>query len=67
MTTEKKSILVIDDCETLLMTFKHVLENQGYLVTLAVHGKDGLEMLHNMEAPDVVLLDGWLPVLGREE
>jgi CheY-like chemotaxis protein len=53
----KKSILVIDDNQDILMCDKIILERAGYDVSVASSGKEGLAALAESPAPDLVLLD----------
>jgi DNA-binding NtrC family response regulator len=54
------SILIIDDNEQILYTFKIRLESWGYRVLLARDGQTGLTLCES-ETPDLVLLDYKLP------
>lgn len=58
----KKHILVVEDENTLALALKKKLENAGYLVSVSVDGKDGLNKIIH-EKPDLVLLDLILPVM----
>jgi CheY-like chemotaxis protein len=53
----KKSILVIDDNQGLLVCDKIILERAGYEVLTAASGKEGLIALVEGSAPDLILLD----------
>ena len=53
----KKSILVIDDNQKLLVCDKIILERAGYEVLTASSGKEGLEILAKNPVPDLILLD----------
>ena len=63
---EKKRILVVDDDETILKSFKEILESRGYLVETA---KTGLEALEKSEDQhyDLALLDIKLPDIEGTE
>ena len=58
----KKHILVVEDENTLAFALKKKLESVGYLVTVALDGKDALNKIEQ-EKPDLVLLDLILPVM----
>lgn len=53
----KKSILIIDDNQDLLVCDKIFLERAGYEVLTASSGKEGLNVLTEGAAPDLILLD----------
>lgn len=56
----KAKILVVDDEESILETVSGILEDEGYEVTTAASGKEGIRQFKET-SPDVVLLDVWLP------
>src|SRR5262245_29549972 len=53
---DKKSVLVIDDEPTPRELLRSILEAQGYVVSLAASGEEGLEQIR-ANPPDLVLLD----------
>jgi two-component system alkaline phosphatase synthesis response regulator PhoP len=53
-------ILIIEDEEHIVELIKFNLENNGYKVSFALDGWEGLELIEN-EQPDLVLLDLMLP------
>jgi len=55
-------ILVVDDDENLRTVYKKNLENRGYRVETAIHGKDALIKVSNWK-PDIVILDILMPEL----
>jgi DNA-binding response OmpR family regulator len=57
-----KTVLVIDDSETVRATISDRLERGGYNVASAVNGREGLRRLYEIK-PDVVLLDVVMPEL----
>ncbi len=57
-----KTILVIDDSETVRATVSDRLERGGYNVASAGNGREGLRRLYEIK-PDVVLLDVVMPEL----
>ncbi len=57
---EKKRILVIEDVESDQRLLQAALEPEGYLVSLAATGEEGLRLFEEQE-PDLVLLDLRLP------
>jgi CheY-like chemotaxis protein len=60
-------ILVVDDDEDVRDAMCLVLERAGYVVSLAAHGKEALESLHQHGAPDLILLDLMMPVMDGWE
>jgi len=57
-----KTILVIDDDEDLNSALKEVLELKGYEVFCAFNGRQGMELLKEIE-PDLVITDIVMPEL----
>ena len=61
-----KTILVVDDEYALVEGLTELLQDEGYRVTSAGNGRDGLARLQK-EKPDLVLVDLMMPVAdGRE-
>ena len=59
-------VLVVDDEAGIRQTLSEVLKDEGYRVTTAGSGKEGLEVLRS-ERPDAVLLDIWMPEMDGLE
>ena len=57
---KKKKILLIDDEEDILEILSYNLEKEGYLVTTATNGNDGILKAKEM-IPDLILLDVMMP------
>ena len=57
---QKKKILLIDDEVDILEIMSYNLEKEGYLVTTATNGNDGIEKAKEM-IPDLILLDVMMP------
>jgi UDP-3-O-[3-hydroxymyristoyl] N-acetylglucosamine deacetylase len=55
-------ILIIDDEKDILNTLSSILEDEGFTVSKAMDGKEGLAIFEK-EKPDIVLLDVWMPEL----
>ena len=62
----KKTILIADDDELVLMTLEALLESQGYDTTTAWSGREALKLMRSRSF-DLVLLDDYLPDLDSEE
>ena len=60
---EKKKVLLIDDDSSLLVTLGDFLGYQGYDVTTADSGEEGLRELKTM-TPDLIILDMSMPGMG---
>ncbi|WP_432464258.1 hybrid sensor histidine kinase/response regulator [Agarivorans sp. QJM3NY_33] len=60
------TILVVDDEKVIRQSIADQLEDLGYRVLLAEHGRDGLQLME-MERPDVVLTDLRMSVMGGLE
>ena len=60
---EKRKILLIDDDTSLLTTLRDFLSFEGYEVTTAASGEQGLKVLDTLE-PDLIILDMSMPGMG---
>jgi DNA-binding response OmpR family regulator len=56
----KKSILIVEDEETLLRALSEKLEREGFAVYKAINGEEGLRMAME-NTPDLILLDLVMP------
>ena len=56
----KKSILVVDDEESIRTSLSGVLKDEGFKVSLAGSGMEAIKKVEK-ELPDLVLLDIWMP------
>lgn len=54
------NILIIDDEETIRLSLRGILEDEGFSVVEAETGEEGLDLL-GTDIPDLVFLDIWLP------
>jgi two-component system nitrogen regulation response regulator NtrX len=61
-----QTVLVVDDEEGIRNALQGILEDEGYRVILANDGLDALTQLQ-LEIPDLVLLDIWMPRLDGME
>jgi PAS domain S-box-containing protein len=63
-----RTILVVDDEETVLSVSRRVLEGAGFGVLCASNGLEGIEVFRQRQAEiDVVLLDMTMPKMGGKE
>lgn len=62
-----RSILIVEDDADIRETLKYALELEGYEVTTAHNGRDGLEQLPKMAKPCLILLDLMMPVMNGWE
>jgi len=56
----QRTILVVDDEESICQSLKGALSDEGYEVWTVLSGEECLELLKE-ERPDLILLDIWLP------
>jgi len=63
MDNEKKTILLIDDDTSLLVTLSDFLRFEGHEVVTADSGEQGLKRLQTLE-PDLIILDMSMPGMG---
>ncbi len=66
MTDQKKTILVVEDEEPMLLVLKDVLKVEGYNVLQAKNGIEGLELALK-DHPDLILLDILMPKMDGLE
>jgi two-component system chemotaxis response regulator CheY len=57
-----KTVLTVDDSRTMRRMLRLTLEEKGYRVIEAEHGRHGLEVLET-ETPDVIVTDINMPVM----
>jgi CheY-like chemotaxis protein len=62
-----RSILIVEDDETIRETIAELLQGEGFRVLTAGDGKRGLELLHACQDAALVLLDLWMPVMNGWE
>jgi two-component system chemotaxis response regulator CheY len=56
-----KHILIVDDSKTIRNLLAFVLKSEGFKVTMAEDGLDGLEKLYNAERVDLIVSDINMP------
>ncbi len=57
---KKKTILIVDDEESIHLLYREELEEEGYAVLSAMSGEEGLKIFEE-EHPDLVILDINMP------
>ena len=62
----KKTVLVVEDDNDLLMIYKEILEMNKFDVHTAVNGQEGVEKFKQIQ-PSLVIMDGDMPVLDGYE
>ena len=58
----KKSVLVVEDDKDLLNIYNEILEMNGFDVSMASNGEEGVKKFREIE-PSLVIMDGDMPVL----
>jgi CheY-like chemotaxis protein len=66
-TKKEPRILLVEDDPLTREALAYILEVEGYFVSTANDGRQGLELLHRSPRPAVVLLDLGLPVVNGHE
>jgi CheY-like chemotaxis protein len=61
------SILVVDDDNAIRETLRAILEDEGYPVVAASHGREALERLADMATPGLCIIDLVMPVMNGWE
>ncbi|MBI3398566.1 MAG: UDP-3-O-[3-hydroxymyristoyl] N-acetylglucosamine deacetylase [Deltaproteobacteria bacterium] len=61
-----KTIMVVDDEESIRQSLSDVLQDEGFDVILAGDGREALKMLDS-NMPDLIILDIWMPVMDGTE
>jgi CheY-like chemotaxis protein len=59
-----KTILIVDDEPLIAMALEAALEDEGYGVSTAANGLQGLDRLDREPRPDLVLMDIMMPVMN---
>lgn len=59
---DRRPILVVEDDEAILRSVEEILADEGYVVAVASHGKEALELIERTP-PRLILLDMKMPVM----
>jgi DNA-binding response OmpR family regulator len=63
-----KKLLIIEDSLDIQQTLKQILELEGYEVTVASHGQEGLDKLRlSTFEPHLILLDLMMPIMDGHQ
>lgn len=63
----KKSVLIVEDDDQIAYLLEYLFARQGFEVTVAVDGKQGLDLISQQERPDLVIMDVNLPYFNGYE
>jgi CheY-like chemotaxis protein len=58
-----KRILIVEDDHSIRELLVELLQSEGYEVTSAVNGLEGLKVLQTQKLPDLILIDLMMPVM----
>jgi len=58
--SNRQTILVVDDSKTIVFTLKKILEQDGYSTLVASNGKEAIHMARK-HSPDLILMDVIMP------
>lgn len=61
------SVLLVEDDDFIRQEVSEALQDEGYKVSTAAHGKEALALLAEGQKPSVVLLDLMMPVMNGWE
>jgi CheY-like chemotaxis protein len=64
---QRGSVLIVEDDEDIRAAMAELLESEGFEVSVASNGQEGLEVLSQMVPPCLVLLDLMMPVMNGED
>lgn len=63
----EKTVLIVDDDAAACFIFKYAIKRQGYRIYTAANGREGIESLHTIPKPGLILLDLMMPVMNGWE
>ena len=61
-----RTVLLVDDEHAIVDALSGILEDEGYRVLTAAHGREALARLEETR-PDVLVLDVMMPIMGGRE
>lgn len=62
-----KNILIVEDDPDIQESLADALSSEGYSVTQAKNGREGLDLLRHLGLPCLILLDMMMPVMDGQE
>jgi CheY-like chemotaxis protein len=62
-----QEILVVDDDPDIREGLQDLLEDEGFVVTVAAHGREALAIVRGGQLPSLILLDLMMPVMNGQE
>ena len=65
LTTNKTKITIVEDDRAIAHMYRFKLESEGYLVSLAYDGEEGLSVIESIK-PELILLDLKMPVMSGD-
>ncbi|MDC0712156.1 response regulator [Stigmatella sp. ncwal1] len=65
--TSRGTILIVEDDEDIRAAMAELLETEGFEISVASNGQEGLEVIEQMNPPCMVLLDLMMPVMSGED
>ena len=66
MNINNSRILIVEDEPAIAQMYQYKLEQEGYVIALAINGKEGLDVINEFK-PDLILLDLRMPVMSGDE
>ncbi len=61
-----ETICIVDDEPAILHSLSSILEDEGYQVSVATNGVEGMKVVRS-DSPDLVILDIWMPEMDGLE
>jgi CheY-like chemotaxis protein len=62
-----RKILVVDDDPSIRTLLRTIFELAGYEVAEAAHGRAALDLLQDLELPDLIVTDLMMPIMNGNE
>jgi CheY-like chemotaxis protein len=62
-----RKILIVDDDPSIRTLLRLIFELAGYEVAEAAHGRAALDLLQDLELPDLIVTDLMMPVMNGNE
>ena len=62
-----KKILIVDDDRYLVEIYRNALSKEGYEVSCAYDGEEGIEVFKKIPQPDLIILDLKMPNMTGDD